>query len=179
MTTPPMQPSSSFGEPIRPPRTVTPLQTPALNLDRLRFPLTHDQLAHLVRGALEEDSAFNDTTTIATVLSTRRARAALVARQTGTICGVPLALECFRVLDPKVSMRIDADDGVRVDKGATVIYITGHARALLSAERTALNFMMHLSGIASLTGRFVDAVKGTRARILDTRKTTPGWRKLE
>jgi nicotinate-nucleotide pyrophosphorylase (carboxylating) len=180
MSMPPLQPGSSpTGDFPRASRTVSPLQVPTLNMDRLRFPLTQEQLTALVREGLEEDQAFNDVTTIATVLSTRRARAALVARQSGMICGVPLALECFRTLDPKVSMRIDADDGVRVDRGTTVIYITGHARALLSAERTALNFMQHLSGIATLTGKYVDAVRGTRSRILDTRKTLPGWRRLE
>jgi len=178
MTTPTPNPSSS-GEPFRAPRTVTPMQVPALNYDRLRFPLTHDQLSSLVRSGLEEDQAFNDVTTIATVLSSRRARASLVARQSGCIAGVSLALEAFRLLDPKISMRVDAEDGTRVDKGSTVVYMTGHARALLSAERTALNFMQRLSGIATLTARYVDAVKGTRAKILDTRKTTPGWRKLE
>jgi len=155
------------------------MSVPALNYDRLRFPLTHDQLSSLVRGALEEDQAFNDVTTIATVLSSRRARASLVARQPGCIAGVSLALEAFRLLDPKISMRVDTEDGTRVDKGDTIIYMTGHARALLSAERTALNFMQRLSGIATLTAKYVDAVKGTRAKILDTRKTTPGWRRLE
>jgi nicotinate-nucleotide pyrophosphorylase (carboxylating) len=177
MTTPTPNPPS--GENFRAPRTVTPMSVPALNYDRLRFPLTHDQLSSLVRSALEEDQAFNDVTTIATVLSSRRARASLVARQSGCIAGVSLALEAFRLLDPKISMRVDAEDGTRVEKGGTVIYMTGHARALLSAERTALNFMQRLSGIASLTAKFVDAVKGTKAKILDTRKTTPGWRKLE
>jgi nicotinate-nucleotide pyrophosphorylase (carboxylating) len=118
-------------------------------------------------------------TTIATVLSSRRARASLVARQAGCIAGVSLALEAFRLLDPKISMRVDAEDGTRVEKGGTVLYMTGHARGLLSAERTALNFMQRLSGIATLTAKFVDAVKGTKAKILDTRKTTPGWRRLE
>lgn len=178
MTTPTPNPSSS-GDSFRAPRTVTPMSVPALNYDRLRFPLTHDQLSSFVRAALEEDQAFNDVTTIATVLSSRRARAALVARQAGCISGVPLALEAFRLLDPKISMRVDAEDGTRVEKGGTVIYMTGHARALLSAERTALNFMQRLSGIATLTAKFVDTVKGTKARILDTRKTTPGWRRLE
>jgi nicotinate-nucleotide pyrophosphorylase (carboxylating) len=172
-------PSPLYSEPIRAPRTVTPLSVPAITASRLRFPLTQEQLTALVHDALEEDQAFNDITTIATVVSTRRARASLVARQSGTIAGVSLALEAFRLLDPKVSMRIDADDGARVEKGDTVIYITGHARGMLSAERTALNFMQHLSGIATLTAKYVDAVKGTRAKILDTRKTTPGWRKLE
>src|SRR6478736_3313163 len=178
MTTPTPNPSPS-GDSFRAPRTVTPLSVPALNYDRIRFPLTHDQLSSLVRGALEEDQAFNDVTTIATVLSSRRARASLVARQAGCIAGVSLALEAFRLLDPKISMRVDSEDGTRVEKGDTVIYMTGHARALLSAERTALNFMQRLSGIATLTARFVDAVRGTRAKILDTRKTTPGWRLLE
>jgi nicotinate-nucleotide pyrophosphorylase (carboxylating) len=155
------------------------MSVPALNYDRLRFPLTHDQLSSLVRSALEEDQAFNDVTTIATVLSSRRARASLVARQAGCIAGVSLALEAFRLLDPKISMRVDAEDGTRIEKGGSVIYMTGHARALLSAERTALNFMQRLSGIATLTQKYVDAVKGTKAKILDTRKTTPGWRKLE
>ena len=178
MTTPTPNPPPS-GEPFRAPRTVTPMSVPALNYDRLRFPLTHDQLASLVRAGLEEDQAFNDVTTIATVLSSRRARASLVARQAGCIAGVSLALEAFRMLDPKISMRVDAEDGTRLEKGDTVIYMTGHARAMLSAERTALNFMQRLSGIATLTAKFVDAVKGTKAKILDTRKTTPGWRKLE
>ena len=163
-----------------PPRRVTPLEVPALNAaDRLRFPLTREQLTARVRDALEEDGAFNDITTIATVLSERRARASLVARQDGTLAGVPFALETFRILDPKISMRVDAEDGTRVRKGDTVIFISGHARSMLSAERVALNFMQRLSGIATITSKFVDAVRGTRARICDTRKTTPGWRTLE
>ncbi len=148
-------------------------------LDRLRFPLDQDELAQVAREALEEDQAFNDITTIATVLSTRRARASLVARQDGVVCGVPLAIECLQALDPKATLRVDAEDGTAVRKGDTVIHITGHARGLLSAERTALNFMQHLGGIATLTAKYVEAVKGTRAKILDTRKTTPGWRRLE
>jgi nicotinate-nucleotide pyrophosphorylase (carboxylating) len=152
---------------------------PAVPRDGLRFPLTREQLVTRVREALEEDGAFNDVTTIATVRSDRRARAALVARQGGTIAGMPFALETFRMLDAKISMRVDKEDGKRAMKGDTVLYISGHARALLSAERVALNFLMRLSGIATLTSRFVDAVRGTGVRILDTRKTTPGWRSLE
>jgi nicotinate-nucleotide pyrophosphorylase (carboxylating) len=164
---------------LPPPRRVTPLEMPAAPRDGLRFPLTRDQLVTRVREALEEDGAFNDVTTIATVRSDRRARAALVARQGGTVAGIPFALETFRTLDPKVSMRVDKEDGKRAMRGETVIYITGHARAMLSAERVALNFMMRLSGIATLTSRYFDAVRGTSVRILDTRKTTPGWRNLE
>jgi nicotinate-nucleotide pyrophosphorylase (carboxylating) len=163
-----------------PPRRVTPLEVPALHAaDRLRFPLTRDQLTARVRDALSEDGAFNDITTIATVRSDRRARASLVSRQSGTLAGVPFALETFRLLDPKISMRVDAEDGRRVNRGDTVVFITGHARSMLSAERVALNFLQRLSGVASLTAMYVNAVRGTRARILDTRKTTPGWRSLE
>src|SRR6185312_647412 len=88
-------------------------------------------------------------------------------------------LEAFRLLDPKVSIRVDHEDGGRVRAGDPVLFIAGHARGLLSAERVALNYLQRLSGIATLTARYVDAVKGTKAKILDTRKTTPGWRTLE
>jgi nicotinate-nucleotide pyrophosphorylase (carboxylating) len=164
---------------LPPPRHVTPLEMPAVPRDGLRFPLTREQLVARVREALEEDGAFNDITTIATVRTDRRARAALVARQGGTIAGIPFALEVFRTLDPKASMRVDKEDGKRAMRGDTVIYISGHARGMLSAERVALNFLMRLSGIATLTSRYVDAVRGTGVKILDTRKTTPGWRNLE
>ena len=164
---------------VPPPRRVTPLEMPAVPRDGLRFPLTRDQLVTRVKDALDEDGAFNDITTIATVRSDRRARASLVARQGGTIAGIPFALETFRMLDPKVSMRVDKEDGKRAMKGEIVLYISGHARAMLSAERVALNFLMRLSGIATLTSRYVDAVRGTGVKILDTRKTTPGWRSLE
>ena len=163
-------------------RMVTPLSTPSIremSPSALKFPLAPGALDALVRSALEEDGAFNDITTIATVVTERRARASLVARQAGVVAGVPLAVESFRLLDPKVSIRIDAEDGTRVQAGDSVLFITGHARSILAAERVALNFMQRLSGNASLTARYVDAVRGTRARILDTRKTTPGWRVLE
>jgi nicotinate-nucleotide pyrophosphorylase (carboxylating) len=145
----------------------------------LHFPLTRTELALRVHDALLEDHAFDDVTTIATVQSDRRARARLVARQTGTVCGVPFAVEAFRALDDKSMIRVDVEDGMAVDKGDTVLFISGHARGMLSAERVALNFLQRLSGVATLTARFVHAVRGTRARILDTRKTTPGWRSLE
>jgi nicotinate-nucleotide pyrophosphorylase (carboxylating) len=163
------------------PRTITPLSMPAASEGdaRLRFPLKAPELQKLVRGALDEDQAFNDITTIATVVSDRRARATLVARGTGTIAGVALALEAFRQLDPKATLRVEREDGMRATKGDPIVFVTGHARALLAAERVSLNFMQRLSGIATLTAKFVDAVKGTQARILDTRKTTPGWRMLE
>ena len=162
------------------PRTITPFSTPAVDgHGLLRFPLRQTALHDLVRSALEEDGAFNDLTTIATVVSDRRSRATLVARERGVMCGVPLALEAFRLLDPKVSIRVDREDGAHVTPGEPVLFVTGHARGLLSAERVALNFMQRLSAIATLTAHYVDAVSGTHAKILDTRKTTPGWRALE
>ena len=162
------------------PRTITPLSVPAYDGDALlRFPLKAAELQQVVRNALEEDQAFNDITTIATVVSDRRARATLVARGSGTIAGVPFALEAFRQLDPKGTLRVEREDGSRAQKGDPVVFVTGHARGLLAAERVALNFMQRMSGIATLTAKFVDAVKGTKAKILDTRKTTPGWRRLE
>jgi nicotinate-nucleotide pyrophosphorylase (carboxylating) len=143
------------------------------------YPLTPSQTALLVREALLEDEAFNDVTTIATVLSERRARAHIVARANGVVAGLPLAVEAFRQVDPRIDVRVDVPDGGVLRDGMPVLFMTGHARGILSAERVALNFLQRLSGVASLTSRFVSAVAGTGARILDTRKTTPGWRRLE
>lgn len=162
------------------PRMITPHSMPVYDRDTaLKFPLKNSELQRVVRDALEEDKAFNDITTIATVVSDRRARATFVARGAGTIAGMALALEAFRLLDPKVAIRVDREDGWRVTEGEPLFFVTGHARGLLGAERVALNFMQRLSGIATLTAKFVDLVEGTGARIMDTRKTTPGWRALE
>ena len=133
----------------------------------------------IVREALVEDCADNDITGIATIVSDRRARCVMVARQAGVIAGIALAREAFRQRDPNASVRASVKDGQAVGAGTPVMFITGHARGLLSAERVALNYMQRLSGVATLTAEFVKAVKGTGVRILDTRKTTPGWRRLE
>ncbi len=145
----------------------------------VHFPLTKKELKALVAAALEEDDAKHDITTAATVLSDRRARCRLVSRQTGVIAGLALAHEAFEQLDKAVTIRVEHEDGSRVDAKSTVMFLSGHARGLLSAERVALNFVQRLSGIATLTARYVDAVAGTGVHILDTRKTTPGWRRLE
>jgi nicotinate-nucleotide pyrophosphorylase (carboxylating) len=145
----------------------------------LRFPYTRRMTTTLVRDALDEDAAASDITSIATIISDRRARCALVARESGVIAGIPLAREAFRQRDPRSSVRAAVRDGQRLQASTPVMFITGHARGLLSAERVALNFLQRLSGIASLTARYVEAVNGTGAKILDTRKTTPGWRPLE
>src|SRR5918997_3874809 len=113
----------------RTPRTITPLSEPGVDgAGVLRFPLNHDALNSWVQSALNEDGAMNDLTTIATVVSERRARARLVARDSGVVCGVPLALEAFRIMDPKLAIRVDAEDGMHVDKGGQVLVLSGHAR---------------------------------------------------
>ncbi|MDQ6769164.1 MAG: carboxylating nicotinate-nucleotide diphosphorylase [Gemmatimonadota bacterium] len=145
----------------------------------LHFPLTTKELRVVVATALEEDDTKHDITTAATVVSDRRARCRLVARQTGVIAGLALACEAFEQLDKAVTIRVDHRDGSKVTRDTPVMFLSGHARGLLSAERVALNFVQHLSGIASLTARYVEAVAGTRAHILDTRKTIPGLRRLE
>lgn len=162
-----------------PPRRITPLAAPTYVAVGSGFPLSEQAIVTLVKAALDEDRATEDVTTISTVVSTRSARAALVARAPGRIAGVPLALAAFRLLEPNVEIRIDVEDGHRVAKGDTVLFLSGPARGLLSAERVALNFMQRLSGVATLTARYVEAVQGLKIQIVDTRKTTPGWRDLE
>jgi nicotinate-nucleotide pyrophosphorylase (carboxylating) len=143
------------------------------------FPLSREETEALVRAALEEDRAFEDVTTLATVPEGERAAARMVARAEGVIAGLPLAVVAFHLLNPGVKVHVVAWDGSRVARGDVVLELEGPARALLSAERIALNFVQRLSGVATLTARFVDAVRGTRAQILDTRKTTPTLRALE
>ena len=145
----------------------------------LHFPLTKKETTTLVASALQEDDTKHDITTAATVLSNRRARCRLVARQTGVIAGLALACEAFEQLDPAVTIRIEREDGTRIQPDTPVMFLSGHAGGLLSAERVALNFVQRLSGIATLTARYVEAVAGTGVRILDTRKTTPLLRRLE
>ena len=162
-----------------PPRRITPLATPAFADGEPDFPLAESEVVRLVKAALDEDEASNDLTTLATVLPSRRARAVLVARESGVICGMPLALASFCRCDEKVEIRVDVEDARHVEPGTTLFFLNGKARGVLAAERTALNFLQRLSGIATLTSRYVEAVRGTGVRILDTRKTTPGWRRLE
>ena len=145
----------------------------------LRFPYARLMTSTIVREALEEDAADDDITSIATVQTERRTRCRIIARERGVIAGIPLAREAFRQRDQKGSVRSTIRDGQLVEAGAEVIFVTGSPRGLLSAERVALNFLQRLSGIATLTHQFVDAIQGTKAKILDTRKTTPGWRRLE
>jgi nicotinate-nucleotide pyrophosphorylase (carboxylating) len=134
----------------------------------------------LVRTALVEDiGCAGDITTDAIVLAEQRASLALRARQGGVIAGLDVARCAFQTVSPAVRMEIERPDGSAVAPGDTIATINGPARALLTAERTALNFLCHLSGVASATASLVSAVKGTRTQIVCTRKTTPGLRALE
>ena len=142
-------------------------------------PLSPEEIHHAVAVALVEDLGSGDVTTLATIPDTAMARAALRAREPLVVAGLALAEATFTELSSAVEITRIAQDGQKVAEGQSLLTIAGPARALLSAERVALNFLQRLSGIATLTAQFVDAVKGTRAQILDTRKTTPGWRRLE
>jgi nicotinate-nucleotide pyrophosphorylase (carboxylating) len=145
----------------------------------LHFPLTKKETHALVAAALKEDDVKHDITTAATVLSDRRARCRMVSRSEGVLAGLPLAVETFQQLDKTVTIRVDREDGSKVRANTPIMFLSGHARGILSGERVALNFVQHLSGIASLTAQFVKAVRGTGAHILDTRKTIPGMRRLQ
>jgi nicotinate-nucleotide pyrophosphorylase (carboxylating) len=137
-------------------------------------------LARLVREALAEDIGSGDLTTDLLISEGARARAAILAKEPGVICGVTVAECVFRTLDEAIWFEGLAADGDRVERGSTLIArVEGSARALLTGERTALNLLGRLSGVATLTRRYVDAVAGTKAVILDTRKTMPGLRLLE
>ncbi len=141
--------------------------------------LTTDQIRQAVQLALAEDIGTGDVTTLATVPEGAIATAAMLAREPLVVAGLALAEAAFRELSPEINIQRRAEDGQHVSGGKPLLRLTGPARPLLSAGRVALNFVQRLSGVATLTAKFVDAIKGTRAEILDTRKTTPGWRRLE
>lgn len=129
--------------------------------------------------ALAEDIGSGDVTSLYFIPEENRACAFIAVRQDGVVSGVELAARVFSSVDESLNVEILVADGSRVAKGALLIRVEGSARSILTAERTALNFIQRLSGIATLTSSHVEKVKGTRARILDTRKTTPGYRLLE
>jgi nicotinate-nucleotide pyrophosphorylase (carboxylating) len=145
----------------------------------VRSSLPLGELRRLVQQALAEDIGSGDVTSWAVVPAGQCARAVMVAREPLVVAGLVIAELTFRMASPRVRVRRLMRDGQRAVAGSRLLVVRGPARALLAAERVALNFVQHLSGIATLTARFVEAVRGTRARILDTRKTTPGLRRLE
>lgn len=133
-----------------------------------------------VRRALDEDlGRAGDITTLATIPAEARAGAVIAARKPGVVAGLPLAAAAFRIFDPTVGFSPEVEDGARIAPGAVLARVGGSARSLLAAERVALNFLGRLSGIATLTAAFVEKVQGTNARIVCTRKTTPGLRAFE
>jgi nicotinate-nucleotide pyrophosphorylase (carboxylating) len=137
------------------------------------------QLQEIVRAALAEDVGSGDATTIATVDPAARATATITQKAPGVVFGFDAAETTFRRLDQATAFERLSPEGVWQEPGTQVLRIEGPARALLSGERTALNLLQRLSGVATLTARYVQAVEGTGVRILDTRKTTPGLRMLE
>ena len=138
-----------------------------------------DNVAALIDMALAEDFGPGDVTSTYFVPEHLTARAILTPRKKGVLSGVNVAAEVFRKVDPGLKVEVYLHDGEAVAPGAVVMLIEGSARSILGAERTALNFIQRLSGVASLTRKYVKAVSHTSARILDTRKTTPGYRLLE
>jgi nicotinate-nucleotide pyrophosphorylase (carboxylating) len=138
-----------------------------------------DHSETLINLALAEDIGTGDVTSGYFIHADQRACAFVTVRKSGVVSGVGLAARVFHQVDPGLTVEILIQDGSHVAAGALLIRIEGSARSILTAERTALNFLQRLSGVATLTALYVEQVKGTQARILDTRKTTPGYRLLE
>ena len=135
----------------------------------------------LIDLALDEDVAFGDVTSQSIFAVDHHSKARILAREDMVVCGLEIAKRVFNRVDPELKVNLETSDGDQVSEGSTVLLVEGPTISLLTAERTALNFLQRLSGIASLSRRFADAagMTGTGVRIVDTRKTTPGWRALE
>jgi nicotinate-nucleotide pyrophosphorylase (carboxylating) len=141
--------------------------------------LSPEEVRRAVQPALAEDIGSGDATTLATVPETALAAAVMRAREPLVVAGLALAEAAFREMSSALQIEQTMPDGHRAGINEMLMRVSGPARAILTAERVALNFVQRLSGIATLTAQFVDTIDGTAARILDTRKTTPGWRRLE
>ncbi|MBW3623624.1 MAG: carboxylating nicotinate-nucleotide diphosphorylase [Armatimonadetes bacterium] len=172
----PPVPSSPGRAPFSPP-------PPAPHRRFGHHPLSHmtldEAIRHTVQAALAEDLTPNDITTDLTVPAETRSRAIAIAKADGVIAGMEAARLAFNMVDPTVDFVARVQDGERVQSGAEIFDVIGPARSLLMAERTALNLLQRLSGVATETARYVEAVQGTQTKIVDTRKTTPGLRRLE
>lgn len=136
------------------------------------------QTQQLIQAALAEDVGHGDATSLATIEDGDIANAVMVARRRIVVSGLEVAGCVFRAVDPRTEYETTCEEGDTVEEGAVIATVSGPTRALLTAERTALNFAQHLSGIATITARYVEAVAGTNAQIVDTRKTVPGMRAL-
>jgi nicotinate-nucleotide pyrophosphorylase (carboxylating) len=142
-------------------------------------PLTAEELDRRLRGFLAEDLGSGDVTSEATVPPAARATGALLARSECVVSGLPVARRVFELLDSRLAWSDEVPAGARAGAGRTLATLSGRARAILAGERVALNLLQRMCGIASATRRYVDAVAGTRCRILDTRKTAPGLRAFD
>lgn len=142
-------------------------------------PLSSEEIRLAVEASLAEDVGSGDVTTLATVPLNAQATAVIAAREPLVVAGLAFAMEAFRSLSREVDLVDQCTDGEHMPPGKSLLNVRGQARAILTAERVALNFLQRLSGVATLTRTFVDAVAGTKAKILDTRKTTPGWRRFD
>ncbi|MDZ4242821.1 MAG: carboxylating nicotinate-nucleotide diphosphorylase [Candidatus Omnitrophota bacterium] len=136
-------------------------------------------MRQLINRALNEDAAFADVTSRSLIPVSQRSSAAVIAKHDAVVCGLAVAAMVFRRLDPSMKIQISTRDGRAVKKNQKILKLTGQTRAILAGERTALNILSHLSGIATLTRRFVKQAGPSKAKILDTRKTLPGLRDLE
>ena len=138
-----------------------------------------EYVQRLVQTALEEDVGAGDATVLATITAKATGKARILAREELICAGLPMAERVFQALDPKMQVERRVQEGALVTKGDVLLHLDGKARAILTGERAALNFLVRLCGIATTVHRFVERIHGTRARIRDTRKTTPGLRLLE
>jgi len=138
-----------------------------------------DRLENVVRGALEEDRAWDDVTTGLIVDPDKKGEAVIVAKEGGVVSGHSCARKAFELVDPETDYSEGVGDGEPVKRGDEIARVKGGLKGILAAERTALNFLQHLSGIATLTRKYVERVSGRGVIVLDTRKTTPGLRLLE
>ena len=137
------------------------------------------EISDLIDAALAEDLGMGDPTTDTLIASTLTASAELVSRERGVLAGIDIASTVFTRVDPSLAVATLVADGARIAPGDKMLSVSGSVASILKAERTAVNFLQRLSGVATQTRRYVDAVKSYRAQIVDTRKTTPGLRKLE
>jgi nicotinate-nucleotide pyrophosphorylase (carboxylating) len=151
-----------------------------LEATRLRGLATIPAVRRLIELALDEDLGRGDVTSSVTLgAEGPRVTAEMNAREPIVVFGLDVAAAVFALVDPTIELELHVRDGARVERGAVLLTATGPAHAVLAAERTALNFVQRLSGVATLAKRYADAVAGTKARVVDTRKTTPGFRVLE
>ncbi|MEO6908557.1 MAG: carboxylating nicotinate-nucleotide diphosphorylase [Abditibacteriaceae bacterium] len=145
----------------------------------MNLPIPNFQLIQFIEAALAEDIRSGDITTNTLIPADAQAVALMRFRESGIVCGIEAAKSTFQLLDSNITLKVLLDDGSVVNGGEVALEIRGNARAILTAERVALNIVQHLSGIATATAQYVKETEGTKARIVDTRKTTPGLRLLE